>query len=56
LPSRASPWEVLMAREASGVVPDRCETAVAERALARVLHALFAHARHLGLGRSPAFW
>jgi hypothetical protein len=48
--------EVLMAREANGVVPDRRELTSAERALAWVLHALFAHARHLDLGRPPAFW
>jgi hypothetical protein len=52
--------ETAVAREASGVVPDRREVAVTERVVAEralwVLHALFAHARHLGLGRPPAFW
>jgi len=48
--------EVLMAREASGVIPDRPEVDFAERALAWVLHALFAHARHIGLGQPPTFW
>jgi hypothetical protein len=48
--------ELLMPREASGVVPGRDEIHHAARALAWVLHALFAHAQRIGLGKPPAFW
>ena len=48
--------EMLMPREASGIVPGRDEVAEAARTLKWVLHALFAHAEPIGLGKPPAFW
>lgn len=48
--------EMLMPHHASGIVPGRDEVDQAARALAWVLHALFAYAPRIGLGQPPAFW